>query len=273
MVRKKIEPLVSVIIPYFNMGDYIFDAIDSVIAQTHKNLEIIVVNDGSTAKNTDSILKKVAEIDPRIRVINQKNQKLPTARNNGIKVSHGEYVFCLDSDDKVVSTYVEECLSVLLKDKKIGIVTTDCQQFGEANNLWKAEQPSPALLLIRNIVHVASFFRKEIWEKNQGYDSQFNEGFEDWEFWINAVEHGYGWQVISKPLFEYRIRQNSMLAESSKKHEELYKKIVDKHHGLYQKYAGETAKITQKMIMEKDKKIVELYEFINNLPQKTKISS
>ena len=90
--------MISVIIPIYNVEKYLTKCIESVINQTYKNLEIILVNDGST-DNSKEIIDKYSSIDSRIKVINKKNGGLSDARNVGIELAKGEYITFLDSDD------------------------------------------------------------------------------------------------------------------------------------------------------------------------------
>lgn len=99
-------PLISVIVPVYNVERYLKACVDSVISQTYSNLEIILVDDGSPDKSPE-ICDEYAKKDSRIQVIHQKNGGLAKARNIGIENSHGEYISFIDSDDYVVPNYVE----------------------------------------------------------------------------------------------------------------------------------------------------------------------
>src|SRR5262245_40475840 len=101
----KKTPKVTVVIPCFNLGGFIDEAVDSVLAQTFDDYEIIIVNDGSTDAATNA---KLAHYDrPRTVVYTTENQRLPRARNFGIEKGRGQYVCCLDADDLFAPTYLE----------------------------------------------------------------------------------------------------------------------------------------------------------------------
>jgi len=114
-------PLVSIIIPTHNNSKFLEEAIKSVLSQNYSNLEIIVVNDGST-DNTISILRK---FESEITVINQNNQGKSKARNEGIKASHGEFIAILDSDDIISRERILLQVNYLITHKEIGIVGSD----------------------------------------------------------------------------------------------------------------------------------------------------
>lgn len=101
--------LVSVVMPAYNVGDYIEKSIQSVQAQTYTNWELIVVNDGST-DNTQDVVEKLAAKDSRIRLINQPNGGVSRARNKGLDLARGEYISFLDSDDQWKPTFLAELL-------------------------------------------------------------------------------------------------------------------------------------------------------------------
>ena len=107
-------PLVSVIVPVYNVEKYLGRCLDSVIDQTYRNLEIILINDGST-DSSGEICQHYAEKDPRIRVLTQKNRGLSAARNTGLDHMTGEYIVFVDSDDYISSYFVETLLSKLLE--------------------------------------------------------------------------------------------------------------------------------------------------------------
>ena len=112
--------LVSVVIIAYNCAKYICDAIDSVLAQTFQDFEIIIVNDGSTDQKTNDILRNLNK--PKTRVIHTVNQGVCHARNTGIKESLGEYILPLDSDDKITEIYLEKAVKVLDENANVGIV-------------------------------------------------------------------------------------------------------------------------------------------------------
>jgi len=107
--------LISVIIPIYNMQDYLERCINSVIAQTYKNLQIILINDGST-DNSLEVCKKFAESDTRIEVIDKANGGLSDARNTGISQARGTYLSFVDSDDFVHERYIEKLYSCIKRD-------------------------------------------------------------------------------------------------------------------------------------------------------------
>lgn len=101
------HPLVSIIIPIYNVEAFLPQCLDSVISQSYNNLEIILINDGSPDKS-DTICKKYLTKDSRIHYVSQKNRGLSNARNNGMALAHGKYIFFLDSDDYLSHTCIEE---------------------------------------------------------------------------------------------------------------------------------------------------------------------
>ncbi|MEE0887750.1 MAG: glycosyltransferase [Candidatus Saccharimonadaceae bacterium] len=111
----KKAPFVSIIIPVYNTAKFLPRCLDSVIRQTYRNLEIIIVDDGSTDNSYD-IAKQYTQKDPRIKLIHQKNQGLSGARNTGITKSTGTYLTFIDSDDEIKPTFTEKLLTALQKN-------------------------------------------------------------------------------------------------------------------------------------------------------------
>lgn len=242
--------LVSIVIPCYNLGQYLKDAIDSALNQTYKNRELIVIDDGSTDDKTIKLIDEYRIKYQDVVFIRQKNMGLSEARNTGVKNSKGDYVVCLDADDKLFKTYIEELIAIFKKDskKELGFVTTWLQEFGLSQNIWKPSDYNPGKLLVENIAHAGSMFRKDAWFTVGGYKKQMVGGYEDWEFWISLMEAGFKWSVIPKVLFNYRIRKNSMFSTASAKHQELYERIVNIHSNLYSKHASELALWSAKRI-------------------------
>ena len=112
MEMERKNGLISVIVPVYNVESYLEKCIDSIIHQTYKNLEIILVDDGST-DNSGKICDVYKEKDSRIKVIHKQNRGLSSARNCGLEIAKGEYIGFVDGDD-----YIAEDMYALLKDRK-----------------------------------------------------------------------------------------------------------------------------------------------------------
>lgn len=107
--------LISIVVPIYNVEKYIPECVDSIIAQTYENIEIILVNDGST-DNSGSVCEEYAKKDARIKVIHKKNGGLSDARNAGIKIAKGEYIGFVDSDDWIETDMYEKLIKACLEN-------------------------------------------------------------------------------------------------------------------------------------------------------------
>jgi glycosyltransferase involved in cell wall biosynthesis len=202
-------PKVSVIIPCYNQGQYLDEAVASVLRQTYQDFEIIVVNDGSTDEYTRTLLN--AYDTPKTTVIHTTNQGLSRARNNGIRAAQGDYILPLDADDRIGTRYVEEAVNVLDTDPDIGIVYCLTNFFGQKKGAWILPSYSLEALLLDNIIFVSSFFRKKDWEAVGGFNSNMKYCYEDWDFWLSLVELGRKVYRIPRVLFYYRVTDASMM--------------------------------------------------------------
>ena len=160
-------PKISVIIPCYNHGKFLNEAIDSVLAQTYQDFEIIVVNDGSTDPETIRIFNNYNK--PKTKVINIENQGPSCARNTGISQAKGEYIFTLDADDKIERTYFEKGVKILDSDPEVGLVFSDYKFFGRFTALARLKFSFPEYLVITNCaIGLACFFKKSDWKKLEG---------------------------------------------------------------------------------------------------------
>ncbi len=225
-------PDVSVIIPCFNHGQYIHEAINSVLKQTCQNFEIIVVNDGSTDPQTISILKKIEH--PKIKVVHTVNQGLASARNNGIREAQSEFILPLDSDDTIAPQYVEKALPLLKNDLGLGIVYCQAELFGDKKGIWKLPEYSLKEMLFRNHIFHCAFFRFKDWEKVNGYNPNMKYGWEDWNFWLSLISLGKKVYQIPEILHAYRVRKGSMLGSMSiRQKAEMHVQIFLNHQDLF----------------------------------------
>ena len=181
-------PKVSVIIPCFNQGAFLDEAVDSVLAQTFVDLEIIVVNDGSTDASTRHKLNTYRR--DKTRVVTTDNQGLAAARNNGIAAAAGDYILPLDADDRIAPRYIEEAVAVLEAEPDTGIVYCQARLFGAVEADWLLPPYSIDEMLRDNVIFCSALFRRADWEPVGGYDTGMVYGWEDYEFWLSLIERG-----------------------------------------------------------------------------------
>ena len=228
---KKTE-LISIIVPCYNQAQYLEESIQSAIDQTYSNIEIIIINDGST-DNTEEVALLLQKKHPdKIQVISQKNAGLPEARNNAIKQSTGTYILPLDSDDLIEKNMVSSCLKHMI-EHNVDIVYVQQQCFGVKNHLIERLPFSKNNLLYKNISGPTSLYKRAVWEKIGGYAKNMQGGYEDWEFWLHAFKQGYKFQLLPEPLQLYRRHEVSMITEAIDNDIYLKSKIVMNHPELY----------------------------------------
>jgi hypothetical protein len=222
---------VSIVIPCYNQGRYLNDAVDSALAQTHKNIEVIVVNDGST-DNTKQVAQSYGK---RIKYIEQDNKGLSAARNAGIKASSGGWILPLDSDDKFHPTFIEKTIG------KADIVCTWLQCFDKSKDVWKSPKTNPTYsdFLKMNQIFCCSLFSKHVWSACGGYDEQQwskgkqgCNGFEDWLFWLRATKNDFNVTVVPEILFYYRKNGQSMITDAMKNKSKILAYMRREHPGL-----------------------------------------
>lgn len=238
-------PKVSIVIPCYNHGEYIDEAVDSILSQTFKDFEIIIVNDGSTDEFTIQKLKAYDKV--KTRVIHIENQGLPFARNTGISQAVGEYIVALDADDTFEPTFLEKAVQVVEQQPDVGIVACGINYFGYVNRKVMPLSGDVRVCLSQSGTVGSSFFRKVCWEQAGGYHAHV-WGYEDWDFNISVTKHGWRLHVIEEYLFNYRQHRASMRLEAHKNRPELVRKLVQEHREVYEQYLEE-------VIFEKEQKI------------------
>lgn len=196
------KPLISVVVPCYNHGQYVDEAVDSVLNQTYQNFEIIIVNDGSTDEETNKILANYNK--PKTRVLTTSNQGLPSARNNGIKEANGEFILPLDADDKIHPEYLERTLKIIQENENIGIVYGKTEFFGDKTGVWDLPEFTLKEMLLRNLIVCTSLLRRSDWEKVGGFNKNMIYGFEDHDFWLSILELGREVRFIPEVMFYYR---------------------------------------------------------------------
>jgi len=261
--------LVSVVIPVYNVEMYIEEALDSVLAQTYKNIEIIVVDDQSPDNSIEIIQERYS--DSRIRIIRQKNRGLAGARNTGIRNAKGRYVAFLDSDDFWQADKLERHVQVMQCNTNVGVsfcsslfVNEKSQSLGRLQAPKKKANYQAKDIFCRNPIGNGSVpvIRKGILEQvafesndktKEGipYAQYFDESLrqsEDVDCWTRiAILTGTDFHFIDQPLTNYRLNNEGLSANVEKQFEtwmHLLNKLEKYAPSFAQQY-GSTAKAYQ----------------------------
>ena len=219
---------ISIIIPCFNDGEYIKEAIASINNQTCKALEIIIIDDASTDAQTEQVLSKLKQ-DNLTVIYMEQNAGPAVARNRGIELAKGKYILPLDADDKIAPTYLEKAKEILDDHSEVGIVYCEAEFFGEETGKWDLLSYSFPEILITNMVFATAMYRKSDWESVGGYNKNMLKGNEDYDFWLSLIEHNTGVYQIDEVLFYYRIKKTSRTQKLRQNRQAL----IDSFHQLY----------------------------------------
>jgi len=213
--RASYSPRVSIIIPTYNRSKLLRVAIESALAQTYPNVEIIVVDDGST----DDTAAVVAQYAGRVTYLKQANQDVAAARNTGIRAASGEYLTFLDDDDLIMPTKIERQVQVMASQPKVGLV--HCRFYyadEDGNYLYKAgllpEGEVLPRLVCSNFVWVgAPLIRRHCFDQVGLFDEEIPSVTADWDMWLRIAQAGYWFACVQELLGAYRIHRGSMMSD------------------------------------------------------------
>ncbi len=229
--------LVGVVIPCFNDGAYLREALESLGPERARGEGMVIVNDGSTDPATLDVL---AGLRMRgFRVIDQPNQGLASARNTGWQACAQPYILFLDADNRVDPSYPVKAAAILDQEPATAVVYSDKLLFGLREGL--VEQPVVTLpqLLVGNRIDACAVVRRSVLATCGGADEGMRDGYEDWELWIRLMAQGHRFHRIPEPLFHYRVREGSLLSrvDHPEIRAEVVGHVVRKHSGLFLEHA------------------------------------
>jgi teichuronic acid biosynthesis glycosyltransferase TuaG len=226
-MRSDKPELVSIIMPAYNAAPYIADSIKSVLAQTHKNWELIIIDDGSTDE-TNLVVEKYSSVDKRIRYIYQENARQGKARNNGIAHSLGCYIAFLDSDDLWLPEKLELQL-LFLHNNNADFVFSETYVFTDSTELkclskkleipnvkapagyFEGEQGIKVFLQNNQVPILTVLLKRDVINAVGGFaENLLIQNAEDYHLWFKILLHGYKLWMMPQALAIYRVSYSSV---------------------------------------------------------------
>lgn len=209
-----IPELVSVVMPLYNAERYVREAIESILSQTYRNLELIVVDDGSMDRSID-IVTDLASRDVRIRLFrNEKNLGVAKTRNRAIREACGEYIACLDNDDVALPERLERQVDFMKAHPDHGLIASDVEIIDEFSRVFaKRSYPHTdqeirkSMLRVNPVANPASMFRRSAFEDVGGRYDESVCPVEDYEF-VLRMARKHKLANIDRVLTRYRISAN-----------------------------------------------------------------
>jgi len=203
------SPCVSVVLPTYNQSEYLPQALDSVLNQTWRDYELIVVNDGST-DDTPLILDDYQQRNG-FTVINQENQKLPGALNTGFRVARGRYLTWTSSDNVMLPEMLEVLVTALDQYPNVGLVYADWEVIDEHGMDIGAVQTfdfDRHLLIRTNYINACFLYRRACQDMVGLYDPEYIY-VEDWEYWLR-ISRSFKMMRVPQVLYQYRLHGDSL---------------------------------------------------------------
>lgn len=231
---------VAVIVPVHRQAAFLEEAVRSALLQNLGGTRIVIVNDGCPDPETGRIGRAFAAEEPqRVVYLAQENKGLSAARNEGIRAAMKrwpeiEAVFPLDADNRLGPETLARLIEKGAGDDRVGFVFPYLLEFGERQGIWQADaQVTLTRMLCENQCDAGSLIFTRVFAAGHFFDEGMREGFEDWEFFIRLLKHGFTARCGGLAGFEYRTRRDSMLVEADAKRARLLGQIRARHEDLF----------------------------------------
>lgn len=235
------RPQTTCVIPCYNHGAFVAEAVRSCLAQTGGAVEVVVVDDGSDDGTTPRACDALEA--PCVRVVHQANAGLPAARNAGAALAEGAQLVFLDADDWIEPDFVATLTRALEEDPSASHAycherLTDLGQ----GVVWRVPRWDPIQLLVTNLHPVTCLVRRERFEAVGGFDATMTRGYEDWDLWLRFATRGWHGVRVPEVLFNWRRhRRQTMIDEACSRHGELYRRLLENHRAYFEAHAMDVA--------------------------------
>jgi glycosyltransferase involved in cell wall biosynthesis len=221
---------VAVVIPCYNHGAYIGEAVASALSQSLPPAKVVVVDDGSDEPSIDAAL---AALPAEVELIRQERKGRGVARNVGAAAAgDAHYILMLDSDDLLPEDAIANLHGTLSANPKAGFASGRMRYFGDWSGEVKLPPFDPYAILYRPTTGWIGMLRREAFDACGGYDTEL-EGYEDWDLILGILEKGWEAEQVDEVVLEYRKHGQSSLANDRDKHRHLYRALRHRHRELY----------------------------------------
>ncbi|PTX98422.1 glycosyltransferase [Opitutus sp. ER46] len=237
---------VSVVINCHNYARYLPTAVASVLAQSYRSFELVIVDDGSNDGSSEvaaELIRKHSDQGVTLRLLRLDDVGPTSARRAGIAASSGKYLLLLDADDKVAPTFLAKTVPVLERHPKLGFVYTDSEYFGDVQQRHRHLDYDFSRLCAGNYISYCALIRRDAYTAVGGHD-QTNWGYyEDWDLWLRLGAAGWAGHRVAEPLFLYHQHFSSSLSAFARRLDPIYKAyVVHQHATHYRPEAVATAR-------------------------------
>ncbi len=199
------EPLVSVLVPHYNQPQVLAECVESISAQTYPNIELIVVDDCSTADGTAARLEEIERREEALVIRLERNGGPSRARNIGLEHCSGRYVLPVDADNVLLPEAVERLVDQLsAAGEEVGFIYPNLQFFGNREDYYEPGEFNVYELLQRNFCDTCSLIDREVFDAGLRYREEIHLGHEDWEFVLRLAAHGVRGERALFPTVGYR---------------------------------------------------------------------
>lgn len=221
---------VTVVITCFNYGRFLDEAVGSALGQDGGAPRAIVVDDGSTEPAT---LEALDQLPLGVELVRQRRAGVCAARNTGLARAETPYVLVLDADDRLRPSALGVLRKPLEEDSGgIGFAYGRMRFFGDWEGELRFPPYDPYALLYRHTIGLSALMRREVVTATGGFDPAF-EHFEDWELWLNALEHGWRGLQVDAVTVDYRRHPGSKHGADRKQYRQMFRELKQKHASLY----------------------------------------
>ena len=230
-------PLVSVVMPAYNMEAYLAQSVESVLASDYKNIELLIIDDGST-DSTLAIAQQYEAKDSRVKALTKSNGGQGRARNYGVECATGKYLLLVDSDDLIGRSYISKAVAVMEQSDNVKVVTCRGEFFDGRIGAWKLKSYTPSTLARKNVFTISSMMRRDDYIRVGGFDANMHNYCEDWAFWIALLKDGGEVVKLDSVEFYYRVRRGSSRFTGRKYWHELIEVLNRKFPDFFERELG-----------------------------------